>query len=404
MALAAAEVVPQTAVSLGNDVLSATGAGFPNSFSRTCIKTSFEFAQAFRKGEQRCVSPCLFGRFVDTNADPVRCFLSSSLFSLSLLSLNLVFPLFLRLLPPPFHSLCLFAPRKKKHIKNYNTKKKKKKIWRAGSPLPPKNASEFMKGERVTLAFVVPSSGLEGFLKASAENTGGTAGLTAAILDFLGIGADDIGVAPGDRIPVKIFGDDCSLFERTNPRVRVSYPTFPDAFDRVTRDFKLDPNVLGEDALRPLQLAYSYGGASVPAQFKSATGCNVNVNGTDAPDCDSAVNKGAASIPAGSGPGCADYVAALQAFCTPGGTQNYDSGSCVATVKRLAAKNPGGQATAIQARAMFAACYDFLAGFNTDNAMITAGAGKLAGREYLVTGDGLLAQAGGYFIEWLTVA
>ena len=53
---------------------------------------------------------------------------------------------------------------------------------------------------------------------------------------------------------------------------------------------------------------------------------------------------------------------------------------------------------------MFAACYDFLAGFNTDNAMITAGAGKLAGREYLVTGDGLLAQAGGYFIEWLTVA
>lgn len=294
-----------------------------------------------------------------------------------------------------------------------------------------------MKGEKVSLAFIVPSSGLESFLATSAKAAGDTTKLAAAILESLGIAPGDLGLAPGDRIPLKIFGDDCSLFERTNRQVQISYPTFPDAFDRVTRDFKLNPTVLGEDTLRGLQEAYSYGGSSVAAQFRTLTGCNVNVNGTDAPDCDSVVNGGpSAGIPAGSGPGCTAYVAALQEFCTPAGKQNYDSASCVATLTKLAAANADGQATPIQARAMFAACYDFLAGFNTDNAMITDGPGALAGREYLVsaffffsslgeisvpfffsfltlkkqtqnkkqiTGNGLLAQAGGYFIEWLTV-
>lgn len=92
VALAAAEIVPQTAVSVGNDVLSATiGAGYPNSaVNSSCIKTSFEFAQAFAKGKTGCVSPCLFGRFIDTDADPVRCCLL--LLSLSP-SLRTSFPL-----------------------------------------------------------------------------------------------------------------------------------------------------------------------------------------------------------------------------------------------------------------------------------------------------------------------
>lgn len=268
-----------------------------------------------------------------------------------------------------------------------------------------------MKGERVTLAFIVPNSGLETFLATSAQTGGNVSALTDAIFTSLGISPGDLGLNKGDRVPLKIFGDDCSLFERTNRLVQISYPTFPDAFDRVTRDFKLNPTVLGEYTLKSLQEAYSYGGSSVAAQFRTLTGCNVNANGTDAPDCNSVVNGGpSAGIPAGSGPGCTAYVAALKEFCTPAGKQNYDSASCVATITKLAAANtntPGaGQATPIQARAMFAACYDFLAGFNTDNSMITASPdqpGKVLGREYLITGNGLLAQAGGYFIEWLTV-
>ena len=124
------------------------------------------------------------------------------------------------------------------------------------------------------------------------------------------------------------------------------------------------------------------------------------------------IKMGAASIPAGSTPKCAEYVTALQAFCTPQGTPNYNSPMCMETLKSLAAKNvtPGevGQAGSVNARAMVAACFDFLAAFNTDNSMITdgqdaQGLGQLAGREYLVTGNALLKQAGGYFIKWLEV-
>ena len=132
-------------------------------------------------------------------------------------------------------------------------------IWKAGSPLPPKNASDFIKGEQVATAFVVPSSGLEGILEISANSTGlSTTELTALILNKI-LGIEDFtsfGLAPGDRLPFKIFGDDCSLFERTSAAVKVSYPTFPDMFDRLTRTFKLNPLILGENTLRPLQLAY----------------------------------------------------------------------------------------------------------------------------------------------------
>jgi hypothetical protein len=80
--------------------------------------------------------------------------------------------------------------------------------------------------------------------------------LTGEVLTFLGINSTTFGLSPGDRLPFKIFGDDCSLFERTATQVQVSYPTFPDAFDRLTRTFRLDPNILGIDTLKPLQLAY----------------------------------------------------------------------------------------------------------------------------------------------------
>ena len=138
------------------------------------------------------------------------------------------------------------------------------------------------------------------------------------------------------------------------------------------------------------------------------TGCNVETVtgfGEDAPNCETAVKMGTASIPAGSTAKCAEYVVALQAFCTPQGTPNYDSGSCVSSLKTLAAnnKNPAGQTGAVAARAFFAACFDFLPAFNTDNGMIFAAHGELAGREYLVMGDGLLKQAGGYFIQWLEI-
>ena len=48
------------------------GAGYPDGLNKTCLQSSFEYAQAFSKGETRCVSPCLFGRFPDSVADPVR--------------------------------------------------------------------------------------------------------------------------------------------------------------------------------------------------------------------------------------------------------------------------------------------------------------------------------------------
>ena len=115
--------------------------------------------------------------------------------------------------------------------------------------------------------------------------------------------------------------------------------------------------------------------------------------------------NGTASIPAGSGPDCAVYVSALQAFCNPKGLPNYDSPQCVSTLKTLAAKTPDGQAGSVVARAFFAACFDFLAAFNTDNSMVTDPdvPGGLVGREYLVSGNALLKQAGGYFIKWLQI-
>ena len=94
---------------------------------------------------------------------------------------------------------------------------------------------------------MTPSSGLEFILTIRANCTGCSDGeVTAKILEkVLGINATDFGLVAGDKLPFKVFGDDCSLFERTSTRVKVSYPTFPDAFDRITRTFKLDPKIFG---------------------------------------------------------------------------------------------------------------------------------------------------------------
>ena len=83
-----------------------------------------------------------------------------------------------------------------------------------------------------------------------------TTKLTEIVLGSLGIGATNLGLSPGDRLPFKIFGDDCLMFERTSTQVKVSYPTYPDAFDLLTREFRLDPKILGVETLRPLQVAY----------------------------------------------------------------------------------------------------------------------------------------------------
>lgn len=114
-----------------------------------------------------------------------------------------------------------------------------------------------MKGEKVALAFMFPSRNLEAILAISANSTGlSTTEFTAKVLSGVGISATDLELDSGDNIPFKIFGDDCSLFERTATQVQVSYPTFPDAFDRITRTFKLNPKIFGDETLRPLQTAY----------------------------------------------------------------------------------------------------------------------------------------------------
>ena len=130
-ALAAAEQVPATAADVANGALSSVlGAGYPDGLNKTCLQSSFEYAQAFDKGETRCVSPCLFGRFPDTASDPVRLSLQKSprereddfvlfLCSLFLSSSNLFFPLSSRPARhfPSFHPLTVsFAHEKRKKI------------------------------------------------------------------------------------------------------------------------------------------------------------------------------------------------------------------------------------------------------------------------------------------------
>ena len=71
-ALSAAERLPQTAAVVANEAVSLVGVGYPNSLYPNCVKSAFEYAQAFDNKQIRCVSPCLFGRFPDSVADPVR--------------------------------------------------------------------------------------------------------------------------------------------------------------------------------------------------------------------------------------------------------------------------------------------------------------------------------------------
>lgn len=175
----------------------------------------------------------------------------------------------------------------------------------------------------------------------------------------------------------------------TSPFPQLTPAIYPYAADRITRVYKLNPRLLGVPALRRLQTVYSTS-PSATAAFQSLTGC-----ATPFPSCASKVAA------AGSTASCNDYVAGLNAFCN-GTRQNYDSAACVTA---LAAQPVDGQGSvsAITARAFFAACFDFLAEFNSDNGFSSPGDGTLLNREYLVTGDALLGQAGGYEIIWLEI-
>jgi hypothetical protein len=164
---------------------------------------------------------------------------------------------------------------------------------------------------------------------------------------------------------------------------------YPYAADRITRVYKLNPRLLGVPALRRLQTVYSTS-ASATAAFQLLTGC-----ATPFPSCGSKVAA------AGSTAACNDYVAGLNAFCN-GTRQNYDSAACVAALTTQPV-DAQGSVSAITARAFFAACFDFLAEFNSDNGFSSPGDGTLLNREYLVTGDALLGQSGGYEIIWLEI-
>ena len=154
-------------------------------------------------------------------------------------------------------------------------------------------------------------------------------------------------------------------------------------------------------------IAYTYSNSTEVA-FEEITGCPPGR--TTRPSCSDLV--GAAQNQA-----CLAYAAQLKSFCAPasGGTftQNYNTRDCVAILKTKADPTTGTVST-IAARAFYQACFDMIpefvaSGFNppNDNTVPTdppnTPQGVMANREYLVTGDALLAQAGGFAIISLTV-
>ena len=91
-------------------------------------------------------------------------------------------------------------------------------------------------------------------------------------------------------------------------------------------------------------------------------------------------------------------------------TQNYNTRDCVAILKTKADPTTGTVST-IAARAFYQACFDMIpvfvaSGFNPPNDPVPPIAPEevMANREYLVTGDALLAQAGGFAIIRLKTA
>ena len=114
---------------------------------------------------------------------------------------------------------------------------------------------------------------------------------------------------------------------------------------------------------------------------------------------------------------CQAYAAQLASFCAPASdgtfTQNYNTRDCVAILKTKADPTTGTVST-IAARAFYQACFDMIpefvaSGFNPPNDNTVPPIPPIlpqdvmANREYLVTGDALLAQAGGFAIIPLTV-
>ena len=263
----------------------------------------------------------------------------------------------------------------------------------------------------------------------------------------------DAGTYPvGTVVPIKIFGSDASIFLGTNKAVTRYQATWTDAFDTITREFSLDPRLLGtygplRDLVRELgkegrgrspplvrlaarppppppadlsvvlspsfatpfplytheqAIAYTYSNSTEVA-FEEITGCPPGGR----PYCSDLA--GAAQNQA-----CLAYAAQLASFCAPasGGTftQNYNTRDCVAILKTKADPTTGTVST-IAARAFYQACFDMIpefvaSGFNPPNDNTVppiAPQGVMANREYLVTGDALLAQAGGFAIISLTV-
>ena len=188
-------------------------------------------------------------------------------------------------------------------------------------------------------------------------------------------------------IPLKIFGSDASIFLGTNKGVSRITATWPNWFDAITRSFDLDPRLLGTDPLRELVVAYTTTNGT-QAAYNLATGCN-----TTTPSCD--------NLTADLNPECRAYAVAVASFCAPGGIQNYDTASCVDTLKQAPVDSVTGAVSATTARAFYTACFDCYYLFTANGFALDGKTDTLTSREYLVTGNAKLAQTGGYRIVWL---
>lgn len=308
---------------------------FPNKYYDGCLQTASEYRDAFEAGTVQCVSPCLFSHFPDSSADP---------------------------------------------------------IWPAAAPAPPANVTKWIKGPRVATSFASGSDALPAFLQISADCAGQASDcVTNGILKRLGIDPTTFGWVAGDRLPFKIFGDDCSIYNLRNRHVQLSYAIYPDAVDRLTKTFDVNPRLMGVGPLRELQAAYSYS-ATVADAFAAVTKCD---KALPFPSCANKTSSNSTSK-------CDEYSDALEQLCDES-QQNYNSQQCIDRLKMFP-KDADGAVSAVVLRAFFATCFDWLAEFQTNDGFTTAGDGLLGDREYLVTGDALLRRAGGSAIIYLTVA
>jgi len=191
----------------------------------------------------------------------------------------------------------------------------------------------------------------------------------------------------GTVVPIKIFGSDASIFLGTNKAVTRHQATWTDAFDTITREFSLDPRLLGtygplRDLVRELgregwgrspplvrlavrpptpphphpprrpfrrsltiictpftlytheqAIAYTYSNSTEVA-FEEITGCPPGGR----PYCSDLAG-------AAQNQECQAYAAQLASFCAPASdgtfTQNYNTRDCVAILKTKADPTTG---------------------------------------------------------------